>query len=155
MGNEKSSIVHSDKGTTEVISMSNTSKNCTALPPYPHKVSSASGLVVNSIPIISGGFGSNPIKIYSKIYKFDQKTRNWDLHGNLKSPRYQHSSVPLYDGIFVMGGRDDKGKTLKSTEIVSLNGMVTKGIDLPSPRSAHCSVILPNEDKSSESNKNE
>ena len=53
LGNEKSSIVHSDKGTTEVISMSNTSKNCTALPPYPHKVSSASGLVVNSIPIIS------------------------------------------------------------------------------------------------------
>ena len=54
LGNEESSYVHSDKGTTEVISMLNTSKNCTKLPPYPHKVSSASGLVVNSIPIISG-----------------------------------------------------------------------------------------------------
>ena len=67
LGNEESSYVHSDKGTTEVISMLNTSKNCTKLPPYPHKVSSASGLVVNSIPIISGGFGSRPLKIYSEI----------------------------------------------------------------------------------------
>ena len=141
LGNKLSDDIW-NKTKSEVINLSNSPKSCNDLPPYPYEISGAAGTIVGSVPIISGGISKNPIRIYSQIYKFDLTTGNWILLGNLKSPRYQHSSVPLYSGVFVMGGRDNNGTILKSTELISLNGTVTSQINLPTPRSGHCSVLL-------------
>ena len=54
------------------------------------------------------------------------------------------ASVPLNGQLFVTGGSSkEKFEKLSTTEFVSLNGEVTPGPPLPSPRFKHCMVVLP------------
>ena len=53
--------------------------------------------------------------------------------GRMLTPRYKHSSILLQDGrVFIVGGEDNKGRTLNSTEIFNpKTGKSIKGPDMP------------------------
>ena len=119
----------------EVINMADSTSSCNNLPAYPLPLRISTGQVVNSLPIIAGGFTGNTV---SNVYKFDKQSNSWLSLGNLKTARNQHSSTVLNDALWVIGGYNSQ--YLKSTELVYPNGTITSGPDLPAPRARQCSI---------------
>ena len=52
------------------------------------------------------------------------------------------ASVPLNSTLFVTGGIDNDSNLLDSTEMITIDGTVSAGPKLSSPRSYHCMVKL-------------
>ena len=121
----------------EVINMADSTSSCNNLPDYPLSLRLSTGQVVNSIPIIAGGYKGGSV---SNIYKFDKQSNSWLSLGNLVTPRCLHSSTILNGALWIIGGHG--GNYLKSTELVHPNGTITSGPDLPTFRARHCSVQL-------------
>ena len=48
------------------------------------------------------------------------------------------------DFLWITGGWESSGNTLKSTELVSSSGSVTSGTNLPEKRGGHCMVVINN-----------
>merc|ERR1712179_816377 len=132
-------VTGGDSEICEVIDMTNSASSCNDLPPYPYKFRLTTGVVVGSVPVIAGGY--NP-GYRSDVFKFDRSTYSWVSIGNMYSKRNQFSSVPFNGGMLVMGGYS--APILKSTEVIYLNGTINKGVDLPTNRARHCSVLLEN-----------
>ena len=124
----------------EVINMIDSTSSCNNLPAYPLPITSSTGQVVNSVPIMAGGHQGLSWHI-SSVYKFDKQSMSWLSLGNLAKPRVLHSSTILNGALWIIGGYS-YGENLKSTELVYPNGTITSGPDLPGPRWGHCSVQL-------------
>ena len=124
----------------EVINMADSTSYCNNLPAYPLSLRLSTGQVVNSVPIIAGGFLGANYQI-SNIYMFDKQSNSWLSLGNLATARTRHSSSVLKDALWIISGYGFGGY-LKSTELVYPNGTITSGPDMPTPRGSHCSVQL-------------
>ena len=122
----------------EVINMKDATSLCPNLPPYPYALRLSTGHVVNSVPIIAGGYNSG---YKSYVHKHDIETNSWISLGNMVKPRNQFTSVPLNGALWVLGGYTGSSKE-KSTELIFPNGTIVGGPDLPAPRFSHCAVTL-------------
>ena len=72
------------------------------------------------------------------------KKKNWSFLTELNFKRSGAASVEVDDKLFVTGGLNNRIRgDMKSTEFISLEGDVSVGPDLPSPRSGHCMIKLP------------
>ena len=127
----------------EVINMKNATSLCPNLPPYPYALRLSTGHVVNSVPIIAGGYNSG---YKSYVHKHDIETNSWISLGNMVKPRNQFASVPLNGALWVLGGYTTGGSMEKSTEMIFPNGTIVGGPDLPAPRGSHCAVTLKGQD---------
>ena len=127
-----------DKGTatkTELIDLSTASNKQCELGDYPIEVYKATGGLVKQRPVICGGYPAT-----SDCYTLKQGT--WQFLSSMSEKRKGASSAVLNDRLWVAGGKDDGGNTLKSTEYIHPNGAVTTGPPLPEPLSGHCIVKL-------------
>ena len=124
----------------EVINMINSTSSCNNLPAYPLPITSTTGQMVNSVPIIAGG-AYYQSGMASYVYKFDKQSNSWLSLGNLANSMVDHSSSILNGALWIIGGYS-YGEFVKSTELVYPNGTITSGPDLPTPRLGHCSVQL-------------
>ena len=123
----------------EVINMKDATSLCPNLSPYPYGLRLSTGHVVDSVPIIAGGWNSNS-GYKSYVHKHDRETNSWISLGNMAKPRGQFASVPLNGALWVLGGYMDP--MTKSTELIFPNGTIVGGPDLPAPRARHCAVTL-------------
>ena len=112
---------------------------CPNLSPYPYALQLSAGHVVDSVPIIAGGYSSSTYRSY--VHKHDRETNSWISLGNMAKPRNQFTSVPLNGALWVLGGHTGS-RIEKSTEIIFPNGTIVGGPDLPAPRARHCVVTL-------------
>ena len=114
----------------EVINMADSTSYCNNLPAYPLSLYRSTGQVVNSVPIIAGGFLGANYQI-ENVYKFDKQSNSWLSLGNLATARTRHSSSVLKGALWVIGGygiynHDPlEGGSLNSTELVYPNGTIT------------------------------
>ena len=113
----------------EVINMKDATSLCVNLPPYPYALRLSTGHVVDSVPIIAGGYNGG---YKSYVHKHDRETNSWISLGNMAKPRNQFASVPLNGALWVLGGYIDP--MTKSTELIFPNGTIIGGPDLPAPR---------------------
>ena len=111
---------------------------CPNLPPYPYALLLSTGHVVDSVPIIAGGYSSATCRSY--VHKHDIETNSWISLGNMVKPRGQSASVPLNGALWVLGGFTSP--VTKSTELIFPNGTILGGPNLPAPRARHCAVTL-------------
>ena len=133
----------SETDVCEVINMKDVTSLCPNLPPYPYALRHSTGHVVDSVPIIAGGYPSTILVIYrSYVHKYDIETNSWISLGNMVKPRGQYASVPLNGALWVLGGYTTAGSMEKSTEMIFPNGTIVGGPDLPAPRARHCAVTL-------------
>ena len=112
---------------------------CPNLSPYPYGLRLSTGHVVDTVPIIAGGYSSG--SYWSYVHKHDRQTNSWISLGNMAKPRNQFTSVPLNRALWVLGGYTGNGME-KSTELIFPNGTIVGGPDLPAPRARHCAVTL-------------
>jgi len=120
----------------EVIDESGLTKICNSKSKYPLKVAEATGVFTNNYIIVCGGAYPETPACYT--YADDQQ--GWTKLADMDTPRFGSASVSIDDGILVTGGLDDGINTLKTSEIVFLNGTVKQGKPLPEPRYEHCLV---------------
>merc|ERR1711970_1395953 len=110
-------------------------------------MSAATGGLVNGSPVICGGYGKakneSSNKMQSSCYSFDTPSQAWKLLAEMNSKRYYPSSVVTNEGLWVTGGFNADNSNLASTEYIYINGSVINGPNLPSVRSDHCMVTLP------------
>ena len=134
----------SETDVCEVINMKDVTSLCPNLPPYPYALRHSTGHVVDSVPIIAGGYSNAILVIYqSYVHKYDIETNSWISLGNMVKPRNQFTSVPLNGALWVLGGWTGPPYTAeKSTEFIFPNGTIVGGPDLPAPRARHCAVTL-------------
>ena len=131
----------SETDVCEVINMKDATSLCPNLPPYPYALRHSTGHVVDSVPIIAGGYPSTILVIYrSYVHKYDIETNSWISLGNMVRPRAIFTSVPLNGALWVLGGYTSV--MTKSTELIFPNGTIVGGPDLPAPRARHCAVTL-------------
>ena len=115
----------------EVINMKDATLLCPNLSPYPYALRLSTGHVVDSIPIIAGGYNYGDYESY--VHKHDRETNSWISLGNMAKSRGQFASVPLNGALWVLGGYTG-GHMDKSTELIFPNGTIVEGPDLPAPR---------------------
>ena len=111
------------------------------MPPYPYALRLSTGHVVDSVPIIAGGYNYITGGYKSYVHKYDIETNSWISLGNMVKPRAIFTSVPLNGALWVLGGYTGSSKE-KSTELIFPNGTIVGGPDLPAPRARHCAVTL-------------
>ena len=104
---------------------------------YPLKVEGASGVFTEGKLIVCGG-GNNPT-IFSACYLYTDDQQGWTKLAHMDTPRTASSSIKIPGGILVTGGYDGS-KTLKTSELIYVNGTVKQGKSLPEPRYGHCMV---------------
>ena len=127
---------------TEIIDVSNPTKLCISDDELPvssaHYVGGTGGML-GTIPVIcGGGLGMGR---YGAINNCLQYGRSQKIM--LKSRRSTHSSVGLNNSmLWIMGGLDDFGQPIDSTEFVTTEGAVN-GPKLPERVADHCSVHFP------------
>ena len=133
----------SETDVCEVINMKDVTSLCPNLPPYPYALRHSTGHVVDSVPIIAGGYPSTILVIYRPyVHKYDIETNSWISLGNMVRPRAIFTSVPLNGALWVLGGYTTAGSMEKSTEMIFPNGTIVGGPDLPAPTARHCAVTL-------------
>ena len=130
---------------TQLVDLSS-SKICGNLKPYPIAIYGATGALVSENPVICGGFQrtGNQRKEQKECQMYNKSSNTWKFLTNMATEKAYLASVPLNGQLFVTGGSSkEKFEKLSITEFVSLNGEVTPGPPLPSPRFKHCMVVLP------------
>merc|ERR1719266_806557 len=137
----------SSENKAQVVDVQSNTK-CTGLPDYPIYLRWATGGLMDGRPLICGDYrktgssGSNQYQ--SSCYVFNKEIHQWELHANLKSERRGAASAILDNGsLFITGGFQYPGDgTLASTEIISPDGSVNQGMDLPEATWRHCMVTM-------------
>jgi len=119
----------------EVIDESGSTKICNSKSKYPLKVGDATGVFTDNYIIVCGGYPTT-----TACYTYADDQQGWTKLADMDTPRFGSASVSIDDGILVTGGLDDGINTLKTSEIVFLNGTVKQGKPLPEPRYEHCLV---------------
>jgi hypothetical protein len=129
-------------GDAKIVDLSSQTRSCNNFPDYPIAVSSATGAMVSSQPIVCGG-SSGFSNYHSECYKYT--TNSWTPLSKMSTKRHFSASVPVKGKLLVLGGYDGDWNKLATSEYVSPDGDASQpGPDLPRPRSSHCAVKLSN-----------
>ena len=100
-------------------------ENCADLADFPWEIEGAVGANLHGTPAVCGGWSSNYIR---KCYKLTNG--GWKVFASMKEKRRYAAGVVYDNRFYVFGGRD--GSTLlRSSEIISIDGGVEYGPDLP------------------------
>ena len=94
----------SQSNVVEAINMADSTASCNSLPTYPMDVRVASGIMINGVQIIAGGYGYASGSKFSEVYKLDYNGNSWVLLGNMAVPRSSLAVAELNGGAWAMGG---------------------------------------------------
>jgi len=120
----------------EMMDNNGSTKICHAKSKYPLNVYGATGVFTDGKMIVCGGGYPRT----SACYVHADGGQGWKTLADMATPRSHSASIPIPGGILVTGGWGDGSDTLKTSEIVYLNGTVKQGKPLPAPRHGHCLV---------------
>ena len=101
---------------------------------FPIAIGAAFGANIDGTPVVCGGSQSTTDGILShslvieKCYRFSNG--GWKEFASMKEKRF-HSDGVIYDNKFHIFGGKNLVTSLKTSEIISLDGGVSKGPDLP------------------------
>ena len=111
--------------TTEVVDVV-TGETCADLADFPLQISSAVGGNLHGTPVVCGGGGPNGYS--QKCYKITNS--GWQEFATMKEKRYIAAGVVHKNKLHVSGAAG-AGVLLQSTEIISIDGDVEYGPELP------------------------
>jgi len=117
----------------EVMNKDGTTKLCSAKSKYPLKILDTSGAVVSG-KIISCG-GGYPLTSDCYVYGEDNK---WTKLANMAIPKNSMASVAFPNALWVTGGDNSNYDSVKTTELIYLDGTVKNGPELPEAMASHC-----------------
>ena len=110
---------------TEVVDVV-TGESCADLANFPLANNGAVGANLNETPIVCGGVYSS---YYQTCYKFSNG--GWQEFASMKEKRSWAAGVMHKNKLLVFGGYGGNGLTSNTTELVSLDGSVEYGPELP------------------------
>merc|ERR1711971_459818 len=126
----------------QIVNLSNETSACNNFSDYPLAISSATGAIVDGLPIICGGKSKG--SFHSECYHHSKDTNSWTPLSKMSTNRRRSASVPVKGKLLVLGGWDGDNR-LATSEYVSPDGDASQpGPNLPGPRSSHCAVKLSN-----------
>ena len=114
---------HLTVGTTEVVDVVS-GKTCDDLPDFPLNVGGAVGANLDGTPVVCGGGG---VGISKACFKFTNS--EWTEFATLNEARYWAAGIVYKKKFHIFGGYS--GGVGNTSEIISLNGVVERGPDLP------------------------
>ena len=128
-----------EKVISEVIDMDNTNYECSPL----HSMSTRSnaiGSLLSNQPLVCGGLKNHSDP--SQVFQDCSNIANSEKNIQMIEKRYSMAGVKLNETtIWIVGGLDNRGVPLKSTEFINAENMKsTKGPDLPFAISHHCMI---------------
>ena len=106
---------------TEVVDVVN-GETCADLADFPLEISGAVGANLHGTPVVCGGYSQRA------CYKFTNA--GWHQFASMKEKRFQAAGVMYKNKFHVFGGFDD-GSRSKTTELISIDGGVEYGPELP------------------------
>ena len=113
---------------TEIIDIASGGVTCSDLENFPVESSGGVGGNLQGTPVVCGGFlGSSTYS--DKCYKFTT-TGGWQEFASMKDKRYHAAGIVYQKKLHVFGGSDGS-QLLQSSEIISEDGRVIDGPDLP------------------------
>jgi len=137
---------------TQLIDLTSGGTNsCTNWGNYPKVLKSATGSIISDKFIIhcGGDSGSRGFGYYDECYKMaiEAEEKIWTFLTRMNSKRSFVASIELDGKLFVAGGWNGTSgaDSYSSTEFISVDGTVSPGPDLPSPRDEHCMIKLPSQ----------
>jgi len=114
--------------TTEVINIEDDSK-CQDVEDFPLAIESAVGSYLGSFPVICGGYKSSSLP-YKSCHRLE--SGKWQPFATLGQRRNGAAGIVHANTFIIFGGYDDTGSGLLSTtEIVTEEGQVTPGPEMP------------------------
>ena len=110
-------------------------KTCSYLAKFPGEIMGAVGANLNGTPIVCGGTGYDSNFIASYLRKcFKLTSAGWQEFASMKETRAFAEGVVYNNKFHVFGGTSDLYvKGLQTSEIISINGGVEYGPELPLP----------------------
>ena len=108
------------------------------LPNFPLKVSGAVGFWTAQGPTVCGGYDGEKTSNKCFLYKENQ----WTPWTNMGNARYDASAIQINPNqALIIGGKDENGNRLKSTELISSSGS-EEMTDFPVKIVGHCSFKI-------------
>ena len=121
---------------TEIIDIASGGVTCSDLENFPVEISGGVGGNLQGTPVVCGGYHST----YSdKCYKFTT-TGGWQEFASMKDKRRYAAGIVYKKKLHVFGGRD--GSRLQSSEIISEDGGVIDGPNLPTAVTKHAITAI-------------
>ena len=122
---------------TEIIDIASGGVTCSDLENFPVEISGGVGGNLQGTPVVCGGYHST----YSdKCYKFTT-TGGWQEFASMKDKRGYAAGIVYKKKLHVFGGADGSQK-LQSSEIISEDGGVIDGPDLPTAVFRHAITAI-------------
>ena len=109
-------------------------KICTDLADFPVENYGGVGANLNGTPIVCGGYSSDTLTWLKTCYTFTDSA--WQTFTSMKEKRYQAAGV-MYNNSFHVFGGSDGSSPLLTTELISIDGGVEYGPDLPTAVRLH------------------
>jgi len=118
--------------TTEVINIEDDSK-CQDVEDFPLAIESAVGSYLGSFPVICGGYDGSSLNQCHRL-----ESGKWQPFATLGQRRNGAAGIVHANTFIIFGGYDDTGSgRLSTTEIVTEEGQVTSGPEMPAAVSYH------------------
>jgi hypothetical protein len=115
---------------TEVVDVVN-GESCADLADFPLQTYGAVGANLHGTPVVCGGRDSG---IYQTCYKYTNS--GWQQFASMKEKRGYFAGVMHKNKLHVFGGYGDGGRS-KKTELISIDGVVEYGPELPEANHFH------------------
>ena len=126
----------------EIIKENGDTTVCPQMTNYPLDVFLAAGASFpDKTTVVCGGIDNEWGKT-ANCYKLTNI--QWESFGQLQTDRYAHAATRMGDSIWFTGGSSENANRLASTEIVTFNGIITTGPNLPESRHYHCQASFDN-----------
>ena len=123
---------------TEIVDVAN-GVSCSDLSDFPDDIIGAVGANLDGTPVVCGGYGSS---VWSdKCYRLTNGM--WEEFATMKEKREAAAAVVHNDKLHVFGGsRGASG--LKTSEIISVDGEISNGPELPKIVESHAMTSINN-----------
>ena len=124
---------------TEVVDVVS-GESCADLADFPLVNDGAVGANLNGTPIVCGGFSDGAGKEQKTCYKYTNA--GWQQFASMKKARWQAAGVIFKNKFHVFGGWGGTGTSGQKSEIISIDGAVEYGPDLPKAVNRHAITFI-------------
>ena len=114
---------------TEIVDVAS-GENCAVLADFPLKINGAVGANLHGTPVVCGGYSFKKMRSSRECYKF--KNGTWTKFATMKDKRHLAAGVMFKNKLHIFGGYHYNNDSIQQTsEIITINGKVEYGPDLP------------------------
>ena len=115
-------------------------ENCAVLADFPLKINGAVGANLHGTPVVCGGYSFKKMRSSRECYKF--KNGTWTKFATMKDKRHLAAGVMFKNKFQVFGGWGGTGTSGQKSEIISIDGGVEYGPELPKAVERHAITFI-------------